>query len=289
MHTTTPSPELRGSCLARLRMWAEQGRGSVTAIASFTLAGPEQALNVSIKDFAARCKASVSSVSRFCTIIGYAGYKEFQLDLAASLAQQPPLLGVFDEHTPPRQIVHQVFECNRRSLNETEKMIDTKILVQVARLIHKSQRVYILGVGGSGTTAQQASVRFMSLGLTCAALTDPYLQVFVTSNLGKNDTVIGISHTGMTRSVVEGIETARACAAHTVALTNYPQSALAKASHFVLTTSFEERRANAAVSSSHIAQLCIIDALYFVVGSWRSPCASALAEVAEKRVQRLLR
>ncbi len=239
MNASANTKDLNGNCLARLRAWTKQGKGSVPAIAAFVLENPEQALNVTINEFALRSKAAVSSVSRFCTTIGYSGYKEFQLDLAASLAQQPPSLGVFDAHAAPHDIMHYVFECNRRSIRETEKLISREVFVEVARLIHESHRVYVLGVGASGLVARQAATRFMSLGLTASALTDPYLQVFVTENLGKSDVVIGVSHTGLTRSVVESVEAARTCAARAVAITNYPQSSLAKACDFVLTTSFE--------------------------------------------------
>jgi DNA-binding MurR/RpiR family transcriptional regulator len=88
---------------------------------------------------------------------------------------------------------------------------------------------------------------------------------------------------------VEGVEAAAQRSARTVAITNYVQSPLAKTADLVLETSFEEQRAVASVSSSNIAQICLLDALYFIVGSWRSRGARALAEVAEERVQRLLR
>lgn len=289
MTDSTETSSLNGGCLARLRTWTKQGKGSVASVSRFVLENPELALNVSINEFAERAGVGVSSISRFCTNIGYSGYKEFQLDLAASLVEQPAVLGEFDENASPHEVMRQVFACNRHSITETEKVVHKTTFVEVARHVHEANRVYLLGVGMSGLVAQQAATRFMSLGLTASALTDPYLQVFVTENLGKSDVVLAISHTGLTRSVVESVETARKCSARTVAVTNYPQSPLAKACDFLLTTSFEERRANAAVSSSHIAQLCLLDALYFVVGNWRSRGAIALADQAEKRVQQLLR
>jgi len=209
--------------------------------------------------------------------------------LAAALASREEPLSGFEEGANPRDIIRHVFACNRRSLEDTQRVADPASIEKAARVIHKARRLYLLGVGASGLVAQQGATRFMSLGLPAQALQDPYLQVFVTSNLSKSDVVVCVSHTGRTRSVVESLQSAAEHGARTVAITNYPQSPLANAAELVLVTSFDEQRANAAVSSSHIAQLCLLDALYFVIGSWRSRGATALAEVAEDRVQRLLR
>ena len=89
--------------------------------------------------------------------------------------------------------------------------------------------------------------------------------------------------------VVEAIEQARKKHACTVALTNYPQSRLAAVAEFTLLTSFPEHRVNAAVSSSRIAQMCVIDALYFILGSWSGDRARRLANEVEQRTEKLLR
>ena len=74
-----------------------------------------------------------------------------------------------------------------------------------------------------------------------------------------------------------------------MALTNYPHSPLAMASEFQLITAFHEHRINAAVSSSVTAQMCVLAALYFILGSWGGRKAKRLANEAEQRTQRILR
>jgi len=101
--------------------------------------------------------------------------------------------------------------------------------------------------------------------------------------------VVGISHTGQTNHVVDAVRAARRRGAPTVAITNYPQSPLAAASNFRLITAFHEHRINAAVSSSIAAQLCVINSLYFILGSWGGQAARKLADEAEGRSQKLLR
>jgi len=279
-----------GGCLARIRGWAQDASGAAARVAEYIMNEPQNAQSMSIDELAKQCNTSASTVSRFCTSVGYGGYKEFQLDLAAALALMgSETLDDFDEKAPPEVVARRVFECNIQSLRDTMKMLDKASFVEVARLIHRAPKTVFLGIGGSGLVAREAKQRFISLGLTAMAAEDPYIQIFLTANLKKSDVVMAISHTGQTAPVIEGVVAARKKGAHTVALTNYPRSPLALAAEYTLVTAFREHRINAAVSSSRIAQFCIIDALYFLVAGWCSTEARKLADQAEQRVQEMLR
>jgi RpiR family transcriptional regulator, repressor of rpiB and als operon len=97
-----------------------------------------------------------------------------------------------------------------------------------ARLMQCSRRVLFLGIGASGMVARRAAQRLLSLGLSAIAIEDPYTQIFATENVGSQDVVVRISHTGQTAAITEAIRRARRRGARTVALTNYLQSPLAK-------------------------------------------------------------
>lgn len=279
-----------GSCLARVRAAIQHESGAVARIGRVVLKAPLRARSMSIGELAKTCRASAATVYRFCRDLGYNGYKEFQLDLAAATARTDAItLGEFAEDASPETIIRRVFEYNRHSLADTERMLDHRVLAQVARLIQRSRKVLLLGSGASGLVAQRAEESLLSLGLTAIAITDPYSQIFATENVGAGDVVVGISHTGQTTHVVEAIRAARRRGARTVALTNYPRSPLAAASDFQLITAFREHRINAAVSSSITAQLCVIASLHFILGSWGGRKAKRLADDAEQRTQRLLR
>ncbi len=256
----------------------------------FVLKAPFRARNLSIGELGKACGTSAATVFRLCRDLGYGGYKEFQLDLAASLASSPTVsLEDFTEGATPQAIVRRVFEYHRQSLVDTEQLLDTRVLVRVAKLIQTSRRVLLLGFGGSGSSARRAADVLLNLGYTAIAVVDPFTQIFATENTGPDDVVMGISHTGQTAMIIEGIETARRRGAHTVALTNYPRSPLALASEFQLITAFHEHRINAAVSSSITAQLCVLASLYFILGSWGGRKADRLANEAEQRAQTTLR
>jgi len=279
-----------GSCLARVRGQLSCRPKCLARIARFVLRSPKRARSMTIRNLADACDTSAATVTRFCRALGYGGYKEFQFDLVAALVEtNPPHLEDFTARASPRVIFEQVFACNRQSLLETAKILDSRTLARVGRLLLAGTRVFFLGLGGSGMLARDAAQRFLSLGLTAVAIADPYDQVFVADNSRRGDVLFGISHTGQSTHVVEAIRRARRRHASTVALTNYPQSPLAKVSELHLITAFPERRINAAVSSSRIAQMCVIDSLYFIVANWRGQAAMRLAAEAEKSVRQMLR
>ena len=279
-----------GSCFARLRARIQSGPAAMQKIGRFVLKSPFRARNLSIEGLAEACGASAATVYRLCRDLGYDGYKEFQLDLAASLANTDGFsLEEFGEGASPQTIVRRVFEYHRQSLVDTERLMDVRLLTRVAKLIQRSRRVLLLGFGGSGLVARRAEDVLLNLGFTAVAVVDPFTQIFATENAGPSDVVVGISHTGQTASVVEAIQSARRKGARTVAVTNYPQSPLARASEFQLITAFHEHRINAAVSSSVPAQLCVLASIYFILGSWGGRKAERLANEAEQRTQRILR
>jgi DNA-binding MurR/RpiR family transcriptional regulator len=285
-----PAVNANGACLARIRAKAQHGPPSAVRIAGYILRSPSEARNLSIAELAAACGTSTATLSRFCKELDYRGFKEFQLDLAAAVAQKGGVaLEDFGSGASPEAILQRVFESNRQSLTETERVLDHGRLVRVARLIRNAGRVFLLGSGGSALVAQEAAQRLLSLGMTAIAIGDPQAMIFATAGAGPRDVVIGISHTGRNSFVVEAVQQARKRGAQTAALTNYPRSPLALASAHPLITAYREQRINAAVSSSRIAQICVIDSLYFILGAWAGKRARALAEVEEQRTRRILR
>jgi len=276
----------KGSSLARIRAAVQNESGPAAKIGRFVLQAPLRARGMSIGAAAKACRTSPATVYRFCRDLGYNGYKDFQLELAAAVAQKDFLiLSDFSEGASTGTIIRQVFEYNRQSLADTERMLNDRLLARVARFMQRSRRVLFLSIGASGLVARWAAQRLLSLGLSAIAVEDPYTQIFATENVGSQDVVVGISHTGQTAAIIE----ARRRGARTVTLTNYPQSPLAKAGALSLVTAYGKHRINAAISSSIIAQFSMIASLYFILGSWGGRKAKRLAMEGEQESRRILR
>ncbi len=287
-NNTTEAP--RGSCLSRIQSMAATGKNTAVSISKFVLTQPQEVLELTLAELAVKVGTSVASISRYCNLLGYENYRAFQIDLTASLAGNA--LTVSDLFSPgddPSTLIKRVFEMNRQGLADTEALLNHEILIEVARLIMKSRRLCLLGVGGSALVARAGALRFASLGITALAITDPYEGLLTLASASEKDVVVAISHTGRSEMVVQLLDLAAEKGARTIALTNYSDSILADKCEFALLTSFRERRINAAVSSSSIEQLCMLDAIYFLIAHLQGPRAEKMVMEIESNAERIIR
>jgi DNA-binding MurR/RpiR family transcriptional regulator len=237
-------------------------------IADYLLNVDFEALDASIDEYARRTGTSVASISRFCTRIGYDSFQKLKISLSRELESTeqsvPPIFAAGDD---PDLSIRKVFAEAVANLQATEDAVSFPALKSVAERIARSDRLYFLGLGGSGGVAYLGEVMFSLLGLNARALSDPFAMLISAGHLSKADLLFGLSHSGRTREVVEAMRVARSRGAHTVGITNYPRSALAELADTLLLTNCREHRVHFAQSNSMAAQLTLIRALYILVAS----------------------
>ena len=107
-----------------------------------------------------------------------------------------------------------------------------------------------------------ASHKMFRLGLHSTAYTDNHMQSIAASHTTANDVVIGISHSGRSKDVIQALKIAKDNGAATISLTNQGKSPIEKVSDIVLHTVSDETNYRILGLSSRIAQLAIIDTLY---------------------------
>jgi DNA-binding MurR/RpiR family transcriptional regulator len=276
--------------LSRIRSIASLRGGCVAKIANLVLGNPDEAVGMNILELADRVGTSASTVSRFCARLGYSSYKAFQIDLSASLASNPSSVSdYFSPGDDVATIARRVFALNSASLADSLALLDPGNLEQIARLVLSAKRVFIFGMGASGLIARLCAFRFESLGTTTISLSDPFEAVMLLASATEKDLLICISHSGRSSLVVNMASFAKEQGVCIVGITNYADSPLAKMAEFVLLTSFRERKVSAAVSSSAVAQVCVLDAVYFAAAHCQSEKTEKLGERIEKIADRLLR
>jgi DNA-binding MurR/RpiR family transcriptional regulator len=235
-------------------------------IARFILDSPKQVSILGQQQISDACDVSQASVSRFAARFGFASFRVFQIALSSS--SQGEADSVDDElftDEPPEQIINKLFEINRLGLRDTESILDKADLIRIAQAIARARQVIVIGLSCSGVIARDCEIRLGHLGVQARAITDPIQMASMVDFLGKQDLLLAVSHTGRTRPVVWVVERAGECGVPTVAITNFSLSPLAQKAQTVLLTAYRERTIHAAHTSSHIAQLCLLDCLYFLV------------------------
>jgi len=233
-------------------------------IADWIFENPGKIISISIIELAEQCGCGEATIVRFAKRLGLSGYQELKFSLAAEGGGSP-----VSTHISAQDSAFEIYSkvCNDIyiSLEKTKESLNPECLAEAAKKICSANKIVLFGLGNSAAIAIDASHKFLRAGLNAVAYTDNHMQVIAASHLGEGDVAIGISHSGSSKDIVEALKIAKEHRALTVAITNSGKSPILKHSDIVLATSSEETKYNILALNSRIAQLAIIDTLYFYI------------------------
>ena len=247
-------------------------------IADWIFENPGKIISLSIVELAEQCECGEATIVRFAKRLKLNGFQELKFSLAAENGGSPA-----STHITESDSAFEIYEkvCNDiyLSLEKTKSSLTDYLLDEAAQKICNADKIVIFGLGNSSAIAIDASHKFMRAGLNAISYTDNHMQVIAASHLKENDVAIGISHSGSSKDVVEALKIAKEHNATTIAITNSGKSPILKQSDIVLSTASEETKYNILALNSRIAQLAIIDTLYFYIVYHRS--GGALKSIQE--------
>jgi DNA-binding MurR/RpiR family transcriptional regulator len=225
------------------------------------------ASRLTISDLAERAKSSETTVIRFCRAMGFGGYSELRLTLAAEAGRAvdgggEPIGGDISETDDLAQVVKKIAFADARAVEETAVQIDIAVLEQVVDLVVAARRVDIYGVGASAFVAGDFQQKLHRIGRVAYAWSDIHVALTSAALLDDRDVAFGISHTGTTTDTIEAFTEAGRRGARTVALTNFPKSPIARAADHVLTTAARETTFRSGAMASRLAQLTVVDCVF---------------------------
>ena len=228
-------------------------------IADYILADPVHITSISIQQMAAELDIAESSIIRFCKIVGCAGFSEVKLLLAKySPKSVRTIFEDLSETDSISTISESVFSRNIDTLERALQLLDFEKIEQAVGVLNRAENILILGVGASGTIAEDFYIRLMRIGIRAVSLTDSHLMQIQASQCGPDTAVIAISHTGKTREIVSAVRTAREGGAPTIGITGYPDTPLKEVSDICLELYSPEQL----FVSPRVAQFSLIDTLY---------------------------
>ncbi len=253
-------------------------------VAQWILDHPEEILPLSISELAEAVGCGEATVFRFARHLGFAGYQDLKISLARETKST-----MVNVNMTPEDSAYEIYEkvCNDIycALERTKKSLSADVLQQAADSIMSAGRIVIFGLGNSAAMAQDMAHKLLRIGYTVFAYTDNHMQMIAAAHLQEGDVAIGISHSGSSKDVIEALQIARSHGAKTICITNKGKSPILKHSDLVLYTSSEETKYNVLALNSRIAQLSIIDALYFYIVYQQSEASIASIEDTELAVQ----
>lgn len=234
-------------------------------IADFLMNNPGAVLSMFITELAKRCDTSEAAIVRFSKKMGFSGYQQLKLSLAQE-ADMRPVSENITANDSAYNIFSKVCEDIFCSLEKTKRALDSKSLQTCCEKILSADKILICGLGNSASVATDAAHKMLRLGLNACAYTDGHMQAIAAAHTTKKSVLIGISHSGHSKDIIEAMKIARENGTTTVAITNFDKSPIDKVGDIILHTVSNETNYRILGLNSRIAQLAIIDTIYsFIV------------------------
>lgn len=256
----------QGDCLVLLRGLISSLHKAEQKVAEYILEHPEDVIYLPITELAERSGVSETTVVRLCRKLGLRGYQDLRNSLVRDRIE--PLKNIHEaikDEDDEATIARKVLTGHINSLEDTLKILDEISFKKAVEALSEARRIEFYGLGGSGAVAIDAQHKFLKTGIPCTAYIDAHMQAMSASILGPQDVVVGISHTGSTKDIVESLEIANKAGATTICITSYRNSPVTKVAKIKLFVASKEIAFRAEPLASRIAQLALIDALYVAV------------------------
>lgn len=248
--------------LIKLRTLYHSLRASEQKVADYIEIHPEEVIYLSISALADKCGVSEASVIRLCKVLNYDGYQELKINMARSLVAPVKYIHEeIEENDDIVKLIQKVMVADMKAIEDTLKILDRKEIDRAIQAISNAKQIQFYGLGGSGPVAFDAQHKFLRHGIPCIAYNDSHMQIMSASMLGKGDVVVGISHSGSTRDIVESLKIASDAGAETICITSSEKSPVTKVSSIKLIISARELSYRPEPMASRIAQLSVIDVL----------------------------
>ncbi len=241
-------------------------------VGKYLLEHSDEAMGLSIEQLADKSTASQAAVTRFCKKMGYKGYRDLSIQLAAQLAaeQKTSAPGEYKDISvgdDVNTIIRNVSYHNAKAIEDSLALTDISLVQEAADLLYRAQHIDFYGMGASGIIAQDSMYKFIRINKYCTAYADPHLQITSAANLGKEGVAVAISWSGETKDILEAARQAKESGASVISITRYGETSLEAYSDVHFGLSAPETSIRCGATSSRIAQLNMIDMLFYCIVS----------------------
>lgn len=196
---------------------------------------------------------SVPTLTRFAKKCGFSGYREFIFEYEATSAKTSQITDTMIQH---------VLSDYEELISKTYSLIDEAQFKRITKHLHEANRVYIYGKGSSGLVAREMKLRFTRINLICEAITDDDMMRMNHVVVDENCVVIGLSVSGQSEPIIEGLQQAKKQGAKTVMLTTNNQEDFVKKFDEVLLIAQKKRLSQGNQISPQFPLLIMIDIFY---------------------------
>ena len=223
-----------------------------------------------------------ATITRFSKKMGYSGLQDFKVTLAreiSGLKNRKIINRSIENDEGVMESARKLFNSNIRILENTFNIIDGNDIEKATDMIINAKKVFFIGIGYSGMTAEDSNYKFSRIGFNCMSLDSSHNMIMMASLMNEEDVVVAISHSGETDEIIKAVSIAKANGASVISVTEDKGSRLRDISDVNLGYFSGESILETGSISSKLAQFFIIDLVYTQVVKEKS------AEVVERKIK----
>jgi DNA-binding MurR/RpiR family transcriptional regulator len=237
-------------------------RDSEKKVVDYIQAHINEIIYLSISNLAEKCGVSEASIIRLCKAMKFSGYQELKINIAKFIVEPVKYIHEeVNENDSTEEIIRKVMTADMKAIEDTLKVLDPVQIEKSIKALSNAGRIEFYGVGGSGLVALDAQHKFFKYGISCIAYNDPHMQIMSASLLHKGDIVVGISHSGSTKDLINSLSEASKAGAATICITSSIKSPITKVCDYTLLVLAKELEYKTEPMAARIAQLSVIDIL----------------------------
>lgn len=237
-------------------------------VAEYVLKHKKEASTMTVTELAKKSKSSPATIVRFCTAIGYKGYREFVRSLYHDAESDDVNENVYDVNNDlSNQLdidttIRLVSQLNIDAITNTLKVIDSEAVEKAVDMIDKATKVKIFALSGSTVVGDDAVFKFERLGIDCQNFTTPHSQILAASIMKSNEVAIFISYTGETNDIIDTVKYVKKSGGKSIGISRFGENTLTKNVDINIQHSSIGKGLRTYSTRSRIVQHNIIDILF---------------------------
>lgn len=233
----------------------------------------QELAKMTISSLASHLNVSESSITKVCKKLKCEGFYELKHAIADYLengetAVSDEMQEDFDHEDDNETILEKVFFNSIVALQDTLSVINRQALskaINALKNIQVNGKLVLVGNGGSGVLCEDFQHKLLKIGIFTVSYKDSHMQLMGASLVKKGDVVLGISHSGTSKDVIDIFKLAQEKEATTICITNHVKSPVTEFSDIVLHSSARNSPITGENAAARIAQLNILDVLFTVL------------------------
>ena len=205
------------------------------------------------KDVSQKLYTSEAALTRFAKKLGLSGYREFVYRFKISRKMS---------FNKKEEIGSPIFDTYREILLKSYNLYSHEDYERLVEEILKSQRIYVYGVGSSGNLAAEFATRLIRLGFDAESVTDTHMLLLNSVRLKKGEMVIGISYSGKSIEVIDGLRKAAKLGLKTVLFVSNNKSKWVEDFDFVMLLAHKQNLEYSNIISPQFPAMVMLDILF---------------------------